>query len=84
MEYVLAIQGPGIKLHCMKHKIHACLASQLKTLTQNDAFEYQDQVEGVLSVHLVELTALWLAQSMLEEQIFPFQQTNYPKRYAEI
>ena len=33
---------------------------------------------------LIELVALWLAQSMLEEQIFPFQQTNYPKRYAEI
>ena len=30
----------------MKHKIHACLASQLKTLNQNaDAFEYQDQVD---------------------------------------
>ena len=69
----------------MKHKIHACLASQLKTLMQNaDAFEYQDQVEGVLSMPLIELVALWLAQSMLEEQIFPFQQTNYPKRYAEI
>ena len=69
----------------MKRKIHAYLVSQLKTLTQNDdAFEYQDQVEGVLSIPLVELTALWLAQSMLEEQIFPFQQTNYPKSYAEI
>ena len=33
---------------------------------------------------LVELATLWLAQSMLEEQIFPFKQTNYPKRYAEI
>ena len=31
----------------MKHKIHAYLASQLNTLTQNtDAFEYQDQIEG--------------------------------------
>ena len=69
----------------MKHKIHACLGSQLKTLTQNaDAFKYQDQVEGILSMPLVELAALWLAQSMLEEHIFPFRQTNYPKRYAEI
>ena len=35
-------------------QIHACLASQLKTLTQNaDAFEYQDQVGGVLSMPLV-------------------------------
>ena len=68
----------------MKHKIHACLASKLKTLTQNaDAFEYQDQVEGVLSMPLVELAA-WLVQLMLEEQIFPFQQTHYPKRYTEI
>ena len=62
-------------------KLHACLASKLKTLTQNaDAFEYQDQVEGVLSMPLVELAALWLTQLMLEEQIFSFQQTNYPKR----
>ena len=66
----------------MKRKIHAYLASQLETLTQNDdAFEYQ--VEMVLSMPLVELAALWLAQSMLEEQIFPFQQINYPKSYAE-
>ena len=43
----------------MKHKINACLVSQLKTLTRNaDAFEYQDQVEGVLSMPLVELAAL--------------------------
>ena len=69
----------------MKHKIHACLASQLKALTQNaDAFQYQDQVQGVLSIPLVKLAELRLAQSMLEEQIFPFQQTNYPKSYAEI
>ena len=61
----------------MKHKIHACLASQLKTLTQ-------DQVEGALSMSLVEITVLCLAQSMLEEHMFPFQQTNYPKRYAKI
>ena len=40
----------------MKHKIHACLASQLKALIQNtDVFEYQDQVEGVLSMPLIEL-----------------------------
>ena len=40
----------------MKHKIHACLASQLKALMQNvDAFEYQDQVEGLLSMPLIEL-----------------------------
>ena len=40
----------------MKHKIHACLASQLKTLMQNvDEFEYQDQVEGLLSMPLIEL-----------------------------
>ena len=69
----------------MKHKIHACLASHLKALIQNtDVFEYQDQVEGVLSMPLIELATLWLAQSMLEEQIFPFPQTNYPKRCAEI
>ena len=69
----------------MKRKIHAYLVIQLKTLTQNDdAFEYQDQVEGVLSITLVELTALWLARSMLEEQIFRFQQKHYPKRHAEI
>ena len=56
-----------------------CLVSQLKTLNQNaDAFEYQDQVGGVLSMPLVERATLWLAQSMLEEQIFPFKQTNYP------
>ena len=29
---------------------------------------------------LVELAVLCLAQSMLEEQIFPFQQTNYPQK----
>ena len=51
----------------MKHKIHACLASQLKSLTQ-------DQVEGALSMSLVEITVLCLAQSMLEEHMFPFQQ----------
>ena len=69
----------------MKHKIHAGLGSQLKTLTQNaNAFEYEDRVEGLLSMPLVELAALWLAQSMLEEQVFPFHQTNYPKKYAEI
>ena len=69
----------------MKRKIHAYLASQLKTLTQNaDAFEYQNQVEGVLSMPLIELAALWLAQSMLEKQIFLFQRTNYSKSYAEI
>ena len=69
----------------MKRNIHAYLVSQLKTLTQNDdAFECQDQVEGVLPMPLVELAALWLAQSMLQEQIFPFPQTNYPKRYAKI
>ena len=69
----------------MRRKIHAYLASQLKTLTENaDAFEYQDQVEEVRSMPWVELAALQLTQSMLEEQIFPFQQTNYPKSYAEI
>ena len=47
----------------MKHKIHAGLGSQLKTLTQNaDTFEYEDRVEGLLSMPLVELAALWLAQ----------------------
>ena len=51
-----------------------CLVSQLKTLNQNaDAFEYQAQVGGVLSMPLVERATLWLAQSMLEEQIFPIQ-----------
>ena len=49
-----------------------------------DAFEYQDQVEGLLSMPLIELAALWLPQSLLVEQIFPFQQTNYPRRYAGI
>ena len=35
-------------------QIHACLASQLETLTQNaDAFEYLDQVGGVLLMPLV-------------------------------
>ena len=69
----------------MKRKIHAYLASQLSTLAQNDdAFEYQDQVKGVRSMPLVELAALRLAQLMLEQQIFPFQQANHPKRYAEI
>ena len=38
----------------MKHKIHASLLSQLKTLMQNaDAFEYQDQVDRVPSMPLV-------------------------------
>ena len=64
---------------------NACLSSQLKTLMQNaDAFEYQDQVEGLLSMPLIELATLWLPQSLLVEQIFPFQQTNYPRIYAEI
>ena len=57
------------------------LASQLKILTQNaDAFEHHNQVEGILSMLLVELNVLWLAQSTLEEEIFLFQETNYPKR----
>ena len=69
----------------MKHKIHACLVGKLKTLTQNaDAFEYQEQVKGALSMPLIEPAALWLVQSMLGEQIFPFQQTNCLKIYAEI
>ena len=43
----------------MKHRINASLGTQLKTLTQNaDAFEYQDQVGGVLSMPLVERAAL--------------------------
>ena len=61
------------------------LAIQLKTLMQNsDAFKYQDQVEGLPSMPLIKLAALWLSQSMPDEHIFHFQQRNYPKRYAEI
>ena len=33
------------QLYCMECKAHACLASQLRNLTQNaDAFKLQDQV----------------------------------------
>ena len=57
----------------MEYKTHACVASQLRTLTQTcDAIENQYQVEGALSIPLLKLTALWLAQLMQEEQIFPF------------
>ena len=37
-----------------------------------DALEYKDQVEGLLSMPLIKLAALWPAQSLLVEQIFPF------------
>ena len=38
---------------------HACLASQLRTLTQNaDAFKCQGQVKGTLSTTLAKIAAL--------------------------
>ena len=47
-------QRSYLRTSLYEKQIHACLASQLKTLTQNaDAFEYQDQVGGVLSMPLV-------------------------------
>ena len=39
---------------------------------------------GAPLMSLVELAALWFAQSMLKEHIFTFQQSNYPKGYSEI
>ena len=59
--------------------VHTWELHRMKQKIHACAFEYQDQVEGALWMPLVELTALWLAQL-----IFPFQQTNHLKRYAEI
>ena len=61
----------------MVHKTH--------TLVLNpSAFKHQNQAEETPSITLVELAALWLAQKIQEEQIFPFQQKTYPKRYKGI
>ena len=47
----------------MVHKTH--------TLVLNpSAFKHQNQAEETLSITLVELTALWLAQKIQGEQIF--------------